>query len=147
MAFVTLEDFTGKADCLVFADAYERSMASIAEDRPVVMTGKAEVSGDALRIVAEEVTGISQAIPTLARSLIISISTVSATKKQIQDGIALLERHRGSGNAPCFFYVSDGNGQTWNLVSRGLRIMVTRELLLELRSIFGASNVRIALDT
>lgn len=147
MAFVTLEDFTGKADCLVFADAYERSMAHIAEDRPVVMTGKAEVSGDALRIVAEEVTEISHAIPSLVKSLIISISIISATKKQINDGIALLERHRGSGNSPCFFYVSDGNGQEWNLVSRTLRIRVTHELVLELRSIFGASNVRIALDT
>ncbi len=147
MAFVTLEDFSGKADCLVFADAYERSMSHIGEDRPVVMTGKAEVSGDSLRIVAEEITGISQAIPSLAKSLIISISTVSATRKQIGDGIALLEQHRGSGNAPCFFYVSDGNGQTWNLVSRSLRIQVTRELLLELRSIFGASNVRISLET
>lgn len=147
MAFVTLEDFSGKADCLVFADAYERSVAHIVEDRPVVMTGKAEVSGDSLRIVAEEITGISQSLPELARSLIISISTVSATRKQIQDGIAFLEQHRGSGNAPCFFYVSDGNGQTWNLVSRTLRIRVTRELLLELRSIFGASNVRISLDT
>jgi DNA polymerase-3 subunit alpha len=147
MAFVTLEDFSGKADCLVFADAYERSVTHIGEDRPVVMTGKAEVSGDSLRIVAEEITGISHAIPSLAKSLIISISTVSATRKQISDGITLLEQHRGSGNAPCFFYVSDGNGQAWNLVSRSLRIQVTRELLLELRSIFGASNVRISLET
>ncbi|MBN1446518.1 MAG: DNA polymerase III subunit alpha [Bacteroidetes bacterium] len=147
MAFITLEDFTGKADCLVFADAYEHSAADVAEDRPVVMTGKAEVSGDALRIVADEIIDIARAIPSLARSLIISISTISATKKQIQDGISMLERYRGSGNSPCFFYVTDGNGQSWNLVSRALRIEVTRELLLELRAVFGASNVRISLDT
>lgn len=147
MAFVTLEDFTGKADCLVFADAYEKSMSDIAEDRPVLMTGRAEVSGDALRIVADEVIDIGRAIPRFAKGLIISISTVAATKKQIRDGITLLEERRGSGNSPCFFYVSDGNGQEWNLVSRALRIEVTRELLLELRSIFGASNVRISPNT
>jgi len=146
MAFVTMEDFTGKADCLVFADAYERSAADITEDRPVVITGKAEVSGDALRIVTEEIIDIARAIPSLAKSLIISISTVSATKKQIQDGISMLERHRGSGNSPCFFYVTDGNDRSWNLVSRTLRIEVTRELLFELRGVFGASNVRISLD-
>ncbi|MFA6233784.1 MAG: DNA polymerase III subunit alpha [Bacteroidota bacterium] len=146
MAFLTLEDFTGKAECLVFADAYERSAAHIAPDQPVVLTGKAEVSGDALRIVADQVTGISTALQTLTQSLIISISTISATKKQMQDGIDILERRRDSGNSPCFFYVTDGNGQAWNLVSRGLRIQVTRDLLLELRSIFGASNVRISLD-
>ncbi len=147
MAFLTLEDFTGKAECLVFADAYERSAPHIVPDRPVVMTGKAEVSGDALRIVAEEITDIGTALPALAQSLIISISTLSATKKQIQDGIEVLERRRGSGNSSCFFYVTDGNGEAWNLMSRGLRVLVTRELLLELRSIFGASNVRISLDS
>jgi DNA polymerase-3 subunit alpha len=147
MAFVTLEDFTGKAECLVFADAYERSASHIAPDHAVVLKGRAEVSGDALRIVAEEITGIGSAIPLLTRSLIISISTVSATKKQIQDGIEALERRRASGNSSCFFYVTDGNGQAWNLVSRGLRIQVTQELLLELRSIFGASNVRISSES
>jgi DNA polymerase III subunit alpha len=97
MAFLTLEDFTGKAECLVFADAYERSAAFIVPDRPVMLTGKAEVSGDALRIVVEEVTGIANALQTLSLSLIISISTVSATKKQIQDGTDILERRRGLG--------------------------------------------------
>ncbi|MDX9760199.1 MAG: DNA polymerase III subunit alpha [Bacteroidota bacterium] len=147
MAFLTLEDFTGKAECLVFADAYERSTAAIAPDRPVILTGKAEVSGDALRIVADEVTAIGTALQTHPLSLIISISTSSATRKQIQDGADILERRRGSGNSPCYFYVSDGNGQTWNLVTRELRLQVSRELLLELRSIFGASNVRVLLDT
>jgi DNA polymerase III subunit alpha len=144
MAFLTLEDFTGKAECLVFADAFERSAMHIAPDRPVVLTGKAEVSGDSVRIVAEEVTEIASALSTLSRSLIISISTVSTTRKQIHDGIALLEQRRASGNSPCFFYVTDGDGQTWNLMTRDLRLLVTRELLLELRSIFGASNVRIS---
>lgn len=145
MAFLTLEDFTGKAECLAFADAYERSAAHIVPDRPVMLSGKAEVSGDALRIVVEEVTSVASALQTLSLSLIISISTVSATRKQIQDGVEILERRRGSGNSSCFFYVTDGDGQAWNLVTRDLRIQVTRDLLLELRSIFGASNVRISL--
>ena len=145
MAFLTLEDFTGKAECLVFADAYERSAAHIVPDRPVMLTGKAEVSGDALRLVAEEVTGMASALQALPLSLVISISTVSATKKQIQDGVEILERRRGSGNSSCFFYVTDGNAQAWNLMSRDLRIQITRELLVELRSIFGASNVRVSL--
>ncbi|MBR9976332.1 MAG: DNA polymerase III subunit alpha, partial [Bacteroidetes bacterium] len=144
MAFMTLEDFTGKAECLVFADAYERSAAHIVPDRPVLLIGKAEVSGDTLRIVADEVTGMGIALQSLPLSLIISLSTVSATKKQIQDGVDILERRRGSGNSSCFFYVTDGNGQAWNLMSRDLLLQITRELLLELRSIFGASNVRVS---
>lgn len=144
MAFLTLEDFTGKAECLVFADAFERSAMHIAPDRPVVLIGKAEVSGDSVRIVTEEVTEISSALQTMTRSLIISLSSMSVTRKQIQEGIALLEQRRGSGNSPCYFYVTDGDGQVWNLMTRDVRLLVTRELLVELRSIFGASNVRIS---
>ncbi len=144
MAFVTLEDFTGKSDCLIFSDAYEKSRTAIADDKAVVMNGKAEVSGDSLRIVADEVIDLEQAIRTRTKSIIISISTITATKKQIEDGIQLLDHHRGSGNSQCFFYVTDSNGQSWNLVSRTARVSVSTPLLRELRNVFGASNVRIS---
>jgi len=145
MAFVTLEDFTGKADCLVFSDAYERCKHALSEDHPVMMIGKAELSGDSLRIVAEDVLDIEHAVTRLSKALVISISASSATSKQLEEGIRVLNAGRGSGNSACFFYVDDGNGQMWNLVSRALRLSITRELLLELRSIFGESNVRISI--
>ncbi len=144
MAFVTLEDFTGKADCLVFSDAYERSKTAIADDKAVVMTGKAEVTGDSMRIVAEEVIDLEPAIRSRAKSVIISISTVTATRKQIEDGVQILDRLRGTGNSQCFFYVTDGNGQSWNLVSRTARVGASTAMLRELRNVFGASNVRIS---
>ncbi|MCZ7557401.1 MAG: DNA polymerase III subunit alpha [Bacteroidia bacterium] len=144
MAFTAIEDFTGKAECLVFSDAYEKSRNAIADDKAVVLTGKAEVTGDSLRIVAEEIIDLEQAIRTQTKSVIISISSVTATRKQIEDGIQVLDRQRGSGNSQCFFYVTDGNGQSWNLVSRTARISVSTQLLRELRNVFGAANVRIS---
>lgn len=144
MAFVTLEDFSGKAECLVFSDAYERSKSAIAEERPVMLTGKAEVSGDALRIVTDEVMDLEQAIRSQSESLVISISTVVATPKQIEEGMRILDRQRGTGNSSCFFYVTDGNGTSWNLTAPTVQLTVTSSLLRELRGVFGASNVRIA---
>ena len=76
--------------------------------------------------------------------MVISISTVVATPKQIEEGMRILDRQRGTGNSSCFFYVTDGNGTSWNLTAPTVQLTVTSSLLRELRGVFGASNVRIA---
>jgi DNA polymerase III subunit alpha len=146
MAFATLEDFTGKAECLIFSDAYERSNAAIADERAVVIRGRAEVAGDGLRIFADEVTDLEQAIRSMTKAVVISLSTVSATTRQIDEGLAAMDRFAGGGNSQCFFYVTDGNGKSWELASRTRRVTASIPLLRELRAVFGASNVRISIN-
>jgi DNA polymerase III subunit alpha len=147
MAFLTLEDFSGKAECLVFADAYEKSASSIHADNKVLVTGKAEINADSLRIIAEEVLTLDDAIRSMAKGIVVSVSTQTATKKQIDDGIRILDQHRDTGSASCYFRVSDGGSQNWNLITREIRIRPSREALTALRSVFGFQNVRILLET
>jgi DNA polymerase III subunit alpha len=146
MAFVTLEDFTGKAECLVFADPFERFSANIAADKPIVMIGKLEASGDAYKIIAEEIYSFEEAIAKLSKGLVINLSTRIVTRRQIDQGIEVLNEYRGSGDCPCFITVSDGNDASWNLYAKQHRIRSGSEVLRKLRDIFGRSNVRIALD-
>jgi len=146
MAFMNLEDFTGKAECLVFSDAYAASGGSIAVDRAVVVIGKLESSGDAYKIIVEESVPMEHAVVRFAKGIIVSVSTRTTTEKQIQNGIALLEEFRGSGDCPCFFAISDGNGNAWNLFARQHRVKPTDEVLQKMRTIFGRTSVRITLD-
>lgn len=143
MAFVTIEDFTGKAEGLVFADAYERSNGAIQVDKPVLFIGRVEASGDSYKLIADEVLPIETAVARFASAVVISVSTKTATQLQIQEGITALEDLRGSGECPCYFRVSDGNGQTWDLFARQHRIAPNHQTLLRLRTIFGRSSVRI----
>ena len=147
MAFMTLEDFTGKAECLVFGGAYEKFGSCLSVGAAVVVLGKVRSSGDAFSLMADEIYGLEQAVVRMAKSLVITLSTKTATSKQIQDGVRVLDEHRMSGDCPCFITVSDGNGGAWNLWAKQHRVQPSAELLQRLRNIFGKNNVRIALDT
>jgi DNA polymerase III subunit alpha len=146
MAFATIEDFTGKAEALIFADPYEKGKNAIQLDAPVLMTGKAEASGDSIKIIANDIYGIEQAFQALIKSICITFSSDTATKKQIKDTIDILDQYRGTGSCPCFFKVWNGSETSWDLVARTVNIKPTKELLLGLREIFGEQNVRISTE-
>jgi DNA polymerase III subunit alpha len=146
MAFMTVEDFTGKAECLVFGGAYEKFGANIKMDAPVAVMGKVRSSGDAFSLMADEIYTLEQAIARFTKSVVITLSTRTVTPKQIEDGIRVLDEFRMSGDCPCFISVSDGSGNAWNLYAKQHRIQISSEVLRRLRSIFGKSAVRIALD-
>ncbi len=146
MAFATIEDFTGKAETLIFSDPYEKGKNAIKLDAPVLMIGKAEASGDSIKLIVDEVYGIDQAIQSLTKSIVITFSTNSATEKQIRDTIDLLDRYRGSGSCPCFFTIWNGTNHPWKLLARTLKVKPARDLLAGLRDIFGEENVRISTE-
>ena len=147
MAFITLEDFTGKAECLVFSDPFERFGSSIIQDKPLVLIGKLESNGDAYKIRTEEAYSFEQAIMKLTKGLIIHLSTRTITEQQVREGIAVLDEYRSSGDCPCFFVVNNGNGAPMNLVAKQHRIQPTSAVLQRLRAIFGNQNVRITLES
>jgi len=146
MAFMSLEDFTGKAECLVFGSAYEKFGAALAPDAPLVIIGKVRSSGDSYSLMADEIYPIEQAIAKLAKSVVITISTRTATQKQIDEGIRALDEFRMPGSCSCFIKVTDGNGNSWNLLAREHRVRPGADLLKRLRDIFGRNAVRIALE-
>ena len=146
MAFMTVEDFTGKAECLVFGSAYEKFVANIRLDAPVAVIGKVRSSGDAFSLMADEIYSLEQAIARFTKSVVISLSTRTVTPQQLKDGIRLLDEFRMSGNCPCFIAVTDSHGTAWKLYAKQHRIQASGEVLRRLRSIFGKNSVRIALE-
>lgn len=145
MAFAVFEDFTGKAEGLVFADAYERSAAALVPDAPVYVAARAQTSGDGIKLMVDEVLPLDTAVQRFAKAVIIRLSAQSTTPAQIEDASTLLRSRQGSGSCTCFFSVRDEDRE-WKLFARGSRFSPTKEILDALRDIFGSSNVRIALE-
>ena len=103
MAFVTIEDFSGKADCIVFSDPFTKYQSIIQPDAMVMVVGKGEINGDALRIVVNEVFPMEKVREKFARSVILSLHVDAVRDQTIKDLRALLEQHRG--NCPCYLNV------------------------------------------
>ncbi len=146
MAFAVIEDFTGKAECLIFADAYERAAPHLAEDALVVMIGKAESSGDSIKLFPTEIYPLDEAIPQLGKSVVISLAESSLTRKLVLDVKRILQRYAGSGTCPCYFYIADGDEKPWRLSAKRILVRPDREFLAQLRALLGADHVRVSVD-
>ncbi|MDH7516052.1 MAG: OB-fold nucleic acid binding domain-containing protein, partial [Bacteroidota bacterium] len=146
MAFLTLEDFTGRAECLVFEAAYRKFGSVISPEAALVVIGKVRGSGDSFSLIADEIYTLEQAIPRLTKSIVITLSANTTTQKQVEDGIRLLDEFCRTGECPCFIRVSDGNGRSWNLFAKDHRLRPSLDLLNRMREIFGRTAVRIVLD-
>jgi DNA polymerase-3 subunit alpha len=103
MAFVGLEDFSGKAECIVFSDPFTKFQQLLQVDAMVMVIGKGEVNGDQLRIVVNEVYPMEKVREKFARSVILSINVTEVKENTISALRQLLEQHRG--NCPCYFNV------------------------------------------
>ena len=60
MAFFTLDDFSGSCECLTFAKTYEKYGQLIEEENCVIIVGRPESSGDAIKLHIEEIIPIEQ---------------------------------------------------------------------------------------
>ena len=103
MAFVTIEDFSGKADCIVFSDPFTKFQSIIQPDAMVMVAGKGELNGDALRIIVTDVFPIEKVREKFARSVILSLHVDAVQDQTIKELRSLLEQHRG--NCPCYLNV------------------------------------------
>ncbi len=145
MAFIQIEDFTGRAEGLVFADPYRKSAQHIRAENPVLVLGRAESGGDSVKIVVEEVMSLEDAIQRFTKSIVIRINARSTTPEQLQTGIEALDDHSANGNCACFFYVADGE-DTWSLHAKNHYVKPTKPLLDRLRAVFGKPNVQISVE-
>jgi len=105
MAFVALEDFSGKGECVVFSDAYAKYQTLLVPDAMVMVIGKGEVNGDSLKIILNEAYPMEKVREKFTKSIILSINVRDVQENTIIQLRNLLEENKG--NVPCFITVRD----------------------------------------
>jgi DNA polymerase-3 subunit alpha len=60
MAFFNLDDFTGSCECLMFASVYEKFGEYVKEESAILLLGKTESSGDAVKVHVDEIIPIEK---------------------------------------------------------------------------------------
>jgi DNA polymerase-3 subunit alpha len=61
MAFLTLEDLTGKIECLIFPRIYAEFEAMLTSDEPILMSGQASLSEDPKKFFPDKITPLKEA--------------------------------------------------------------------------------------
>jgi DNA polymerase-3 subunit alpha len=141
MAFLTLEDFTGKGECIVFSDAFTKYQALLGPEMMVMVIGKAEQNGDSLRIVVNEVHAMDKVRQTFAKRVIMNIRPKELKESTVADLKRVVERHKGK--CACFFNIQNEQGHGGlKLQSSKYSVEVTDEFIREAEAVLGPDALR-----
>lgn len=106
MAFASVEDFTGKGECIVFSDAFQKYSQVLVPDAMVMIIGKGEVSGDTVKILVNEVIPMDEVREKLTKSVNLLVDLDRVNEDTVIELRKVLEEHRGK--CLCYFTVTGG---------------------------------------
>jgi DNA polymerase-3 subunit alpha len=142
MAWLTLEDFAGSIEAVVFSDLYERSKELLAVDRIVLVRGRADRrdAEGAVKLVATDIADFEAARGSMRHTLHLSIPIERVAERDLLRIRDICSRYPGRGEVLLHFDTPEGRVR----VKAGrLQVMVSGELLAELRALLGADRVRL----
>ncbi len=144
MAFVTLDDRTGRIEVAVFADAYEEHKDKLLKDAMLVIEG--QISNDdfsgGLKMRADSVMDLAQARLNSVEKIRISMSQSELNKNYALELKQALLPNKGGKCVVNIAYLNDGIGvdvklgESWNIVP-------SEELVTNLKTLYGSSNIEI----
>jgi DNA polymerase-3 subunit alpha len=139
MGFVGLEDFSGKAECIVFADPFARYQHVLQPDKMVMVVGRGEMNGDLLKILVNEVYPMEKVREKFTKSIILSINVNDIRENTIVQLRELLEKNKG--NCPCYFSVTMAT-QSKLYQSRRFSVEPSEQFLEGVKQLLGPESVR-----
>jgi DNA polymerase-3 subunit alpha len=140
-AFLTVEDFSGSGEALVFSDAYEKYREHLVKDSLVFLTGKASTKekGNG-KVIVNEVVPLPQVRRKMARFLVVTIATTGLETPLLENIKLTLALH--PGKCQVLLDVVSPNHQKVRLRTQAM-ISITDKLLDELKKLAGNENVKI----
>ncbi|MBX6332022.1 MAG: DNA polymerase III subunit alpha [Gemmatimonadaceae bacterium] len=144
-ARLTVEDFSGSSEVLVFPEAWTLLADRLKPDVPVLLKGgysKRDQDAENPTFIVESVTPFAElrALGNVAVSIQLTAGD-GLSPAVLHDVRETIEAHAGS--APLELKWSDGNGTSARLRSRSLKIAVTNAALNDLRALLGNDRVRL----
>jgi DNA polymerase-3 subunit alpha len=142
MAFLTLQDFTGKGECIAFADAYRKYQTLLNEESLVMIIGKSETNGDSLRVFVNEVYPMEQVRKKFTRSIIVSVKLYEVTEHAILELRKIAQQHRGT--CSCYINVINDEQKPGQMYSTTLGVDPSDNFITEVEKVFGPSAIKIS---
>jgi len=144
MAFVTLDDRTGRLELAVFSDLFERHRELLAKDTLLVVEGQVSVDeySGGFKMSAERLYNIDQAREAFASHLEIDVDTRLAGNGFIEELKQTL-KSATPGNCPVHLQYSTGNAQAEVILGPEWKVTPNRTLLDRLTGLAGPGQVRL----
>jgi DNA polymerase-3 subunit alpha len=143
MAFVAIEDFTGKCECVIFSSIYKDAKDLIQPEAMVMVEGNGEVSGDVLKIIATAIIPMESVREKYAKRAFLLVNadeTNDSILSQLKD---LMKKHKG--NCQCFFNVKGSDfPEEQVLLARNYSVQLSDEFMNGVYALLGPNTVKFA---
>lgn len=142
MAFLSIEDFTGKAECIAFADTYQKYLTLLQPGSIVMLIGKNDGDESAIKVIINEVLPIDEVRKKLTKNVFVSINLDTVTEEKVYEFIKLLQKY--PGKCRCYLNAFGGNLPN-NLIYLLQRYSVdpSSEFTAAIRSLFGKNSIHL----
>jgi DNA polymerase III subunit alpha len=142
MAFVTIEDFTGKADCIVFADAFQKYAELLQVGSIVMMIGKNDGNEEAIKVIVNEIIGIDEVRKKYAKGVVINLNLDVTQEKDVFELVKLMEQNKGK--CQCFLNLSgSGLGNNSIYLTRKYTVDPNRYFVDAVKKLLGQETVHL----
>ena len=139
MAFITLDDFSGSCEALMFSAAYEKYGKYLREEECVFIVGRPESSGDAIKIHIEKVIPPDEAREVFTESVKIYIDRERHTLEKISEVKTVLEKHKGK--IPVFVDLLNNGTKARRFSLREYRVNASNEFVSSVTKILGDDSM------
>jgi DNA polymerase-3 subunit alpha len=134
MAFVTLEDFSGQTELIIFSDCFEKSKQDLEPDQMVLVSGRVSTrEGEQAKVICSEVLPLEKLTERFNCQLVIKLDS-NCAEKTIERALAVLEQHRGS--VPVLLAARE-NGSEVYIKSKRYAVSMDFDLLDSLKELLG----------
>jgi DNA polymerase-3 subunit alpha len=143
-ARLTIEDFSGSAEVLIFPEKWATLNDQIRTDIPMLLKGaysRRDEGADNPAFIVESATKLAEMRTNGQVTVAIDLAKGAYSGDVMSDVRAIAESYPGS--APLEFRWSDGTGTQARLRSRSLKLAADGAALSALRNILGESSVRL----
>ena len=144
MAFISLDDGTGRVEIALFSNTYEQNRHLLAKGKLILISGEVSIDefSGGYRVRANEVMDIESARQKFAKGLLIQFSVSELPADSVEKLKSLLHPYRYGECPVCLDFQCDGvNSKV--ILGKEWRVTPQPPLILSLREFFGAEAVTI----
>jgi DNA polymerase-3 subunit alpha len=143
MAFISIEDFTGRGEAIVFSKTFEKFSHHIQPEAMVMVIGKADASGDSFKVLVDEVYPMDEVRQKFTRSIVLSVNVNEIRDNAIVALRSVMEKHKG--NCRCYLdVVEPDKAKPSRFHTMKFAVNASDQFLDEVRKILGPNSVRIS---
>ncbi len=142
IAFVILEDFSGRAECIFWSDAYSKYREYLESDSVVMILGKVQSDGETLKIVADQVMTVEEGAAKYAKGYNIWVDLANNDVENIRS-LQKVCNDPSSTNRIVFNVFDRQEKYKRAYISYDVNISYDEETMNRVVGLFGRYNVRL----